>query len=128
MHGIDPVATIHHQLRHRNLEADFEEVYRVLMSPGTNKGTRRIPTDNSILWLLNAHTLPVGTTITSDTNILIIQDHDIVDNTRHGINMHEFQGNVVIELPAYGGNSEDEQEAYERVITTVMFYKVIYKI
>lgn len=89
---------IDHSLARRGIVPDYEQVLRLQVS--ATKGIRKFPAFNQHLFLLNASTLPVGMTITSDSNILLIEKHlQESETTPFGIvDVHEFTGDVLIEV------------------------------
>jgi hypothetical protein len=88
----DHLIHIHQQFNQRETGIELQR-FRSITTQNPQKGYE-LDAYNEYLILTNAHALPIGTRIISDTNSLeIVQDHSSLEG------IEEFSGLVRIELP-----------------------------
>ena len=88
----DQLKFIKEQLAQRGKEISFQQTKHIVLEAGATR--MEIGAYNQHWYLSRLDGIPVGTTITSDTNIIVVSG---------GMNpesLHEFSGQIIIELPA----------------------------
>ncbi len=104
------------QMRRRGMEITYARMLPVVVRRiADNNGqvlvnSMEFDAYNQYWYLVNAYELPVGTRITSDTHVTLLETH--TNDT-----MEEFSGKIKIELPAsFTGN-----------VCQALFYQVLVK-
>jgi len=87
----DQLKFIKEQLAQRGKEISFQQTRHLAMETGVTR--MEIGAYNQHWYLASLTAIPIGTTISSDTNVLVVSQ---------GMNpesLHEFTGQLIIELP-----------------------------
>jgi hypothetical protein len=87
----DQLKFIKEQLAQRGKEISFQQTRHLMLEAGVRR--MEIGAYNQHWYLASLNAIPVGTTISSDTNVLVVSQ---------GMNpesLHEFTGQLIIELP-----------------------------
>ena len=107
---------VERQMRRREMDIAYARIIPVVVRrvvDGTGKvlsNSIEFDAYNQYWYLVNAYELPIGTRITSDTNVLLLEAH--TNDT-----MEEFWGKITIQLPgSFTGN-----------LCQALFYQVIPK-
>ena len=90
---IEQMNYIHRQMAQRGIEVDYEAEYDFTLT-GEENGERELDYQNQYLFLLNKAALPVGTSIISDTNSIVVAGMNVSPD-----NVEEFSGRININLP-----------------------------
>ncbi len=88
----DQLKFIIEQLAQRGKQISFQQNKHIVLEAGVKR--MEISAYNQHWYLKRLDGIPTGTTITSDTNVIVVST---------GMNpesMHEFSGQIIIELPA----------------------------
>lgn len=107
---------VERQMKRRGIEIAYARMLPIIVRRITNSSgvviSNRIEYDayNQYWFLANAFELPIGTRITSDTNVVLIEAHtnDLIE---------EFWGKIEIQLP----------DSFTGSICQALFYQVIPK-
>jgi hypothetical protein len=115
---IEQLAYIHRQMAQRGIEVDYEAMIDLTLT-GEENGERQMDFQNQYLFLLNKSTLPIGTSIVSDTNSSIVEGLNVSAD-----NVEEFSGRININLPA---KKADGTDITRDDIYNLLFYHIIPK-
>lgn len=88
----DQLKFIIEQLAQRGKQISFQQNKHIVLEAGVTR--MEISAYNQHWYLRRLDGIPIGTTITSDTNIIVIS------NGMNPESLHEFSGQIIIELPA----------------------------
>lgn len=87
----DQLKFIKEQLAQRGKEISFQQTKHIVLEAGVTR--MEIGAYNQHWYLSRLDGIPIGTTITSDTNIIV------VSGGMNSESLHEFTGQLIIELP-----------------------------
>ena len=107
---------VERQMKRRGIEIAYARTFPVVVRRITNSSNVVVVNSieyeayNQYWFLVNAFELPIGTRITSDTNVMLIETHsnDVIE---------EFWGKIKIELPA----------SFTGTLCQALFYQVLPK-
>lgn len=115
---IEQLTYIHRQMTQRGIEVDYESQYDFTLT-GEEGGERQLDFQNQFLFLLNKAALPVGTSIISDTNSIVVEGLNVSPD-----NVEEFSGRINIILP---DKETDGAELTRDDVFNFLFYHIIPK-
>ncbi len=87
----DQLKFIIEQLAQRGKEISFQQTRHLMLEGGVSR--MEIGAYNQHWYLTSISAIPIGTTISSDTNVLVVSQGMNTDS------LHEFTGQLIIELP-----------------------------
>jgi hypothetical protein len=90
---IEQLTYIRRQMEQRGITVDYEAQYDFTLT-GDENGERQLDFQNQFMFLLNKSALPVGTSIISDTNSMVVEGLNVSSD-----NVEEFSGRININLP-----------------------------
>ena len=90
---IEQLTYIRRQMEQRGITVDYESQYDFTLT-GDENGERQLDFQNQFLFLLNKADLPIGTSIISDTNSIVVEGLNVSPD-----NVEEFSGRININLP-----------------------------
>ena len=90
---IEQLTYIRRQMEQRGIVVDYEAQYDFTLT-GDENGERQMDFQNQYMFLLNKAALPVGTSIISDTNSIVVEGLNVSPD-----NVEEFSGRININLP-----------------------------
>lgn len=90
---IEQLTYIRRQMEQRGITVDYESQYDFTLT-GEEGGERQLDFQNQFLFLLNKSALPIGTSIISDTNSIVVEGLNVSAD-----NVEEFSGRININLP-----------------------------
>ncbi len=115
---IEQLTYIHRQMLQRGIEVDYESLYDFTLT-GEEGGEMQIDFQNQFLFLLNKSTLPIGTSIISDSNSIVVEGLNVSPD-----NVEEFRGRININLP---DTKADGKPLTRDDVYNFLFYHIIPK-
>ena len=115
---IEQLTYIHRQMQQRGIEVDYESQYDFTLT-GEEGGERQLDFQNQFLFLLNKAALPIGTSIISDTNSIVVEGLNVSPD-----NVEEFAGRININLP---DTKADGTSLTRDDVFNFLFYHIIPK-
>jgi len=115
---IEQLTYIHRQMKQRGIEVDYESSYDFTLT-GEEGGERQLDFQNQFLFLLNKASLPIGTSIISDTNSIVVEGLNVSPD-----NVEEFSGRININLPE---KKADGTDLTRDDVFNFLFYHIIPK-
>lgn len=115
---IEQLTYIHRQMQQRSIEVDYESLYDFTLT-GEENGEMQIDFQNQFLFLLNKAALPIGTSIISDTNSIVVEGLNVSAD-----NVEEFSGRININLP---DKKADGADLTRDDVYNFLFYHIIPK-
>ena len=115
---IEQLTYIHRQMAQRGIEVDYESQYDFTLT-GDEGGERQIDFQNQFLFLLNKESLPIGTSIISDSNSVVVEGLNVSTD-----NVEEFSGRININLP---DKKADGTNLTRDDVYNFLFYHIIPK-
>ena len=113
---IEQLTYIHRQMKQRGIEVDYESQYDFTLT-GEEGGERELDFQNQFLFLLNKASLPIGTSIISDTNSIVVEGLNVSTD-----NVEEFSGRININLPE---KKADGTDLTRDDVFNFLFYHII---
>jgi hypothetical protein len=115
---IEQLTYIRRQMEQRGLEVVYESLYDFTLT-GDEYGERQLDFQKQFLFLLNKSALPVGTSIISDSNSIVVEGLNVSSD-----NVEEFSGRININLP---DKKADGTNLTRDDVFNFLFYHIIPK-